>query len=72
VYVDTAATSLLYEPTIYRLVDQLLAPEHILFGSDFPLLSQRGQLRRLAEAPVDDHIRAMIRGGNAARLLRIE
>lgn len=71
VYVDTASTPLLYEPTIYRLVTELLSPKRILFGSDFPLLSQRGQLQRLAEAPIDDRSRALIQGSNAARLLRI-
>lgn len=69
VYMDTAGTSLLYRPVVYRWVIELVGPEHILFGSDFPLLSQRRQLRLLNEAPIDDRAKALIRGENAARLL---
>ena len=40
-YWDTAAVSLLYdEKTVSRLVD-LAGPKHVLFGSDYPLLSPR-------------------------------
>lgn len=38
VYYDTAASPLLYDPRIYRLVVDAVGPEKILFGSDYPLL----------------------------------
>jgi len=69
VWFDTAATTLLYEPAIYRHAIELIGAERVLFGSDFPLLGPRRQLRALAAAPVDDAARAAIAGGNAAQLL---
>jgi predicted TIM-barrel fold metal-dependent hydrolase len=69
VYVDTAATRYLYRPDIYRLGCELLGAEHVLFGSDFPLLGQNDALADLRDAPLDDEARALVLGGNAARLL---
>ena len=66
---DTAATALLYTPAIYRTVIDLVGADRILFGSDFPLLGPRRQLRALADAPLSEEERALIAGGNAARLL---
>ncbi|NDV62768.1 amidohydrolase family protein [Puniceicoccales bacterium CK1056] len=37
VWFDTAASPLLYDSRIWRLVCDLIGPERILFGSDFPL-----------------------------------
>ena len=70
-YFDTAATSLLYRPEIYARVCDLVGADRILFGSDFPLVSQERALQELNEAPVDDDARALILGENARRLLRL-
>lgn len=70
-YYDTAATSLLYRPEIYARVKDLVGAERILFGSDFPLVSQERALQELNEAPIDDDARALIQGENARRLLRL-
>ncbi len=69
VLVDTAATSLLYADSIYAHVAGLAGPESILFGSDYPLLSQARSRRRIEEANLDVHTRDLILGGNAAALL---
>lgn len=37
VYYDTAASPLLYDPRIYRAVVDLVGPEKVIFGSDYPL-----------------------------------
>jgi predicted TIM-barrel fold metal-dependent hydrolase len=37
VYYDTSATPLLYEPSIFRRLIEIIGSEKILFGSDFPL-----------------------------------
>jgi predicted TIM-barrel fold metal-dependent hydrolase len=37
VWFDTAASPLLYDPRIWRIACDLVGPEKILFGSDFPL-----------------------------------
>lgn len=38
VFYDTAASPLLYDPRVYRAVVDVVGPEKILFGSDYPLL----------------------------------
>lgn len=68
VYVDTAASHLLYEPAIYRHVADIIGPDKILFGSDYPLASQAKSLRRLEEAPLSEAERVLIAGENARRL----
>jgi uncharacterized protein len=67
--VDTAATSLLYDETIYGRVTKLTGAESVLFGSDYPLLSQSRSRRRIEEAGLDDATRDLVLGGNAAALL---
>ena len=67
VYFDTAASALLYDDaSVARLVD-LAGPERVLFGSDYPLLSPRRQIQRLAaQLPVP--VLEAVYGGNARRL----
>ncbi len=67
IYFDTAAVSLLYDDrSVTRLVD-LVGPERVLFGSDYPLLSPRRQLERLlGELPGD--VAEAVCGGNAVKL----
>jgi predicted TIM-barrel fold metal-dependent hydrolase len=70
VYFDTAAVALLYDDeSVSRLVD-LAGPERVLFGSDYPLLSPRRQIQRLAAHLKGPVLEAVI-GGNARRLFRI-
>jgi predicted TIM-barrel fold metal-dependent hydrolase len=69
---DTAATSLLYNPGIYDHVSQLIGAEHILFGSDYPLLSQKRSRERIEAAGLPDEAVAAILGANAARLLGLD
>ena len=69
---DTAATSLLYRDDIFALGTALTGVEHILFGSDYPLLSQRRQRRLVEGAPgLTPETRIALLGGNAARLFRL-
>ena len=72
-YFDTAATGFLYAPDIYARVIELVGAEQILFGSDFPLISQERALQEFAEATgaLDDKARRLILGENARRLLRL-
>lgn len=71
VYVDTAATPFLYGPAIYRQVAELVGPERILFGSDYPLISQQRQRQAIEDSLEDDEDgRRLILGENACRLLR--
>jgi predicted TIM-barrel fold metal-dependent hydrolase len=67
VYFDTAAASLLYdEASVARLVE-LAGPGRVLFGSDYPLLSPRRQIQRLA-AQLPGPVLEAVLGGNARRL----
>jgi predicted TIM-barrel fold metal-dependent hydrolase len=69
VYFDTAASPYLYRPEIYRLAAEMVGPEKILFGSDFPLLSPKLYLEEMEEANLPEDWRQMILGQNLARLL---
>jgi predicted TIM-barrel fold metal-dependent hydrolase len=72
VWFDTAAGTLLYDGRIFRLVADLVGVEHILFGSDYPLLSQAGQIAAVRVAELTDSERAGVLGGNAATLLSLD
>jgi predicted TIM-barrel fold metal-dependent hydrolase len=69
---DTAASSLLYDDTVYNRVVEVTGPGSILFGSDYPLLSQARSRRRIEEAGLDPATRDRILGANAAALLHLE
>lgn len=68
---DTAATPYLYSPKIYRIACDILGPDRILFGSDYPLLSPERYFQDMASAQLPDLSRQLISGINAARLLGI-
>jgi uncharacterized protein len=70
-HVDTAATSLLYDDSIYSRVAELTGPGSILFGSDYPLLSQSRSRQRIADSNLDPATIALILGTNAATLLNL-
>jgi predicted TIM-barrel fold metal-dependent hydrolase len=72
VWFDTAAGSLLYDREIYRVVAGLIGSGHLLFGSDYPLLSPGGQLELIASAGLSEVERARILGDNAAALFHLE
>ena len=69
---DTAGTSLLYTDAIYAKAAALVGVGRIVFGSDFPLLSQARSRRRIEEAGLDDVAVQQILGANAGRLLERE
>jgi predicted TIM-barrel fold metal-dependent hydrolase len=69
VYVDTAATHLLYRDQVYQEGVRLVGAERILFGSDFPLTSQASARERVEVAPLAAGDKEKVLGENAARLL---
>jgi predicted TIM-barrel fold metal-dependent hydrolase len=69
VYFDTAASPYLYRPEIYRLVAEMVGPEKIIFGSDYPLLPVSRYLKEIEEAGLSEEWREMILGKNLAKLL---
>lgn len=62
---DSAASHLLYDDSIYGLMAQI-APGRILFGSDYPLTSQRRMLGRVRRAGLSSETQAEFLGRNAA------
>src|SRR5487761_2047406 len=66
---DSAASLYLYQPQVFAAVAAICGAEKLLWGSDFPLISQRRMLAYLDAAGLDDSTRALIAGGNAAALL---
>ena len=69
VYFDTAASPYIYRPVIYRVVAEMVGPEKILFGSDYPLLPPSRYLKEMEEAKLPEDWREMILGKNLAQLL---
>ena len=69
VYFDSAASPFLYHPAIYSTVLDVSGPHHILFGTDYPLLSYKRSLDYLGEAHLDPGQRERILGRNAQELL---
>jgi hypothetical protein len=69
---DTAASSYLYDPMIYKQVIQITGSGRILFGSDYPLLQQKRCLKdiRGIGLPGEDSINIL--GLNAMKLLGIK
>ena len=68
VYFDSAASPFLYGPGVFGAVAGTAGTDHMLFGSDFPLL----RARRVAKEAIDGLPAvdaAEVMGGNAARLL---
>jgi hypothetical protein len=70
-FFDTAATPLLYDPLIYRQAIDLVGADRILFGSDFPLLSQGRCLAQVREVGLRVEEERLVLGENARRLLRL-
>ena len=69
VYYDTAASPYLYKKSIYRLAIQIIGPERVLFGSDFPLLSPIRYFKEMDDSGITAEHMSLIKGKNAARIL---
>jgi predicted TIM-barrel fold metal-dependent hydrolase len=68
VYYDTAASPYLYQDAIFALAARI-APDRVLFGSDYPLITQERFVRHVRGAGLlTDNLDAIL-GGNATRLL---
>jgi len=71
VFFDTAASPLLYNPLIYQEVINILGIEHILMGSDYPLLSPKRLVTEIRTLRLPTKIEEMVLFRNAQRLLGI-
>lgn len=71
VFFDTAASAFRYSTRVYNQVVQLVGAGRILFGSDYPSLSQDRALNDVISADLLAEARSLILSGNAQRLLGI-
>jgi predicted TIM-barrel fold metal-dependent hydrolase len=71
VWYDTAASTYLYRFDIFPVASRLVGMERILWGTDWPLLSQAKFLARVRAAGLSPQEEEAVLGGNAARLLRL-
>ncbi len=71
IFFDTAASPFLYDPKIYRVAVEILGPEKILFGSDFPLIRAERGLQEMETAGLNKEALDPIRGLNAGNLLKL-
>lgn len=70
VYFDTAASPFLYDKDVFSIVSSLVGAEHILFASDYPLISAARLVGQLETSELSQDEREAIAYGNATRLLR--
>ena len=68
---DTAATPFLYEPSVLPSIVNILSPQQILFGSDYPLMSQSRALNYVIDSGIDKSSQAMILGINAMSMYNL-
>lgn len=69
VYYDTAISPFLYRPEIYLRISRLIGADRILFGSDFPVITQGRILNEINEAGLPEEAKNEILAENARRLL---
>ena len=69
VYFDSAASPFLYREEVFAAVVELVGGDRVLFGTDYPLISQKRLFRQVADAPISDDAKEGILYRNAARLL---
>jgi predicted TIM-barrel fold metal-dependent hydrolase len=68
---DTAASPYLYQPQIYKQAMDIMGAEHILFGSDYPLMSTSRPLEEIKTLGLSGTDTELLLGRNAARLLKL-
>ena len=71
VYFDTAISPFLYSPQVYGHVVQLVGAEKVLFGTDYPVISQRRFLKEINGLDLSEDVKTKILCGNAKTLLGI-
>ena len=71
IYFDSAASPFLYSTQVYKQVSRLVGADKILFGSDYPALTQERVLHDIGAADLPEETKSLILSGNARRLLGI-
>ena len=69
VFFDTAASPFLYKYEIFPRVSEIIGAEKILFGSDYPLITQKRIINGLDKLGISQESRDKILGENARLIL---
>lgn len=69
---DSAASTYLYTPNVFPIVERLVGSGRIVFGSDYPLLNQKRFLDRTLAASLSQDGAADVLGTNAARFFNLK
>lgn len=67
---DTAASPFLYQPEIFKRVADIFGMERILFGTDYPLITQSRLISSIRALALSEEAKTQILGQNAQRLLQ--
>ena len=67
-WLDLAACPFLYKPEAYAVAVRACGDDHVLYGSDYPLLRRRRYESQLDASGLGEKERAAVMGGNARRL----
>ena len=68
-YFDTAASPMLSTPNVFPTMVSAAGVDHVLLGSDYPLVRVERLLKQVEIAQLSQADKDAINGGNAARLL---
>jgi len=71
VFYDTAASPFLYDERIYSIAADIIGPDRILFGSDYPLVKPERYIHPLQKNLPEKYYEKIL-WGNAHRLLHIQ
>lgn len=69
---DSAASPYVYKKEIFDVASRSASPQRLLFGSDYPLVSQSHALSELRAAGLGSKRAKLVQGGNAAALLGLK
>jgi len=70
VFFDSAASNYLYDNRIFDIATRMINSDKILFGSDFPIISQKAVLNSLNISITDELVKNKILGVNIGNLLK--
>jgi len=68
-YFDTAASPFLYRPSIFNHMAGIIGSDHILFGTDFPLMPQRRVIDQITASGLSEKETGEICELNAKKIL---
>lgn len=69
---DSAASTYLYDFSVFPLLERLIGPERMLFGSDYPVLAQKRFLNRVLQSGLSDTAMPAVLAGNARRIFGLD